>query len=61
MGIYISAFSFVGGFALVWQIYWLAVFGLVGAIACVIVRSLDDDTEYELTAEEIKSMESSKS
>ena len=29
-------------------------------IACVIIRSFDDDTEYELTAAEVKRIEKSK-
>ena len=53
MGIYISGFAFIFGFALVWQILWLAVLGLIGAIACVIIRSFDEDTEYVLTAAEV--------
>ena len=60
MGIYISGFAFLCGFGLVWQIHWLAIFGLLAAIACVIIRSFDDDTEYELTAAEIKRIEKSK-
>lgn len=60
MGIYLSGFAFVLGFALVWQILWLAIFGLVGTIACVILRSFDDDTEYVLTAEEVRKIETSK-
>ncbi len=58
MGIYISGFAFLFGFALVWQILWLAVLGLVGVIACVILHSFDDDTEYVLSAAEIEQMES---
>ncbi len=61
MGIYISAFAFLAGFALVWHILWLAVLGLVGVIVCIIIRSFDDDTEYVLTAAEVAKIEKSKS
>ncbi len=54
MGIYLSGFAFLLGFAFVWYIYWLAVFSLVGIAACLIIRSMDEDTEYELTAEEVE-------
>jgi cytochrome o ubiquinol oxidase subunit 1 len=60
MGIYISCFAFLFGFALVWHILWLALLGLIGVIACIIIRSMDDNTEYVLTAAEVEQMERSK-
>ena len=57
MGIYISAFALLLGFAIVWQILWLALVGVVGIIACIITRSFDDHTEYELTAAQVKQLE----
>lgn len=59
MGIYISAFAFICGFALVWQILWLVIVGLAGIIACIIVRSFNDDIEYVLTAAEVEEFETS--
>ncbi|MBS0653065.1 MAG: cbb3-type cytochrome c oxidase subunit I [Verrucomicrobia bacterium] len=60
MGIYISGFAFLLGFAIVWQILWLVVLGLIGIIACIIIRSFDDDVEYELPAAKVKQIEKSK-
>ena len=57
MGIYISGFAFILGFAIVWQVVWLGIIGLLGVIACIVIRSLDENTEYVLTAEEVKQME----
>lgn len=57
MGIYISAFAFLFGFALVWTIYWLAIASFLATVVCLILRGYDDDTEYELTAEQIKQLE----
>ncbi len=57
MAIYLSAFVFLAGFAFVWHIYWLIALGLVGAIICVIIRSLDEETEYIIPASEVKKME----
>lgn len=57
MGIYISAFSFVVGFALVWHVHWLTVLGLIGTIACVIHLSFDEEMEYELSATEVAKYE----
>lgn len=60
MGIYISGFAFLLGFALIWHILWLGLLGLVGAITCVIIRSFDENTEYVLRAAEVARMETSK-
>lgn len=57
MGIYISAFAFLFGFGMVWYVYWLAILGLVGVIVCVIIRSLDEDTEYVVPAAEVARIE----
>ena len=57
LGIYLSGFAFLLGFGMVWHIIWLAIFGLIGSIACLIIRSFDDDTEYTITAEEVKKIE----
>lgn len=57
MGIYVSAFVFLAGFGLVWHIVWMIVLGIGGAIACVVIRSLDEDTEYIIPAAEIEQLE----
>jgi cytochrome o ubiquinol oxidase subunit 1 len=57
MGIVIAAFSVLGGFALIWHIWWLAAIGLIGIITAVIIRINDDDTEYTVSIEEIKRIE----
>jgi cytochrome o ubiquinol oxidase subunit 1 len=57
MAIYLSVFVFLFGFAMVWHIIWLIVLGLAGAIACVIIRSFDENTEYTLTAAEVEKIE----
>ena len=57
MGIYVSAFVFLIGFALVWHIIWLGIVGLIGAIACVIIRTNDPETEYVISAKEIERLE----
>ncbi len=57
MAIYLSSFIFLFGFAAVWQIAWLAVLALVGSIACVIIRSFNEHTEYILPAAEVARLE----
>lgn len=53
MGIYIAGFAFLFGFGLIWHMWWLALIGFVGIIACVIVRSFTEDTEYVVPAAEV--------
>lgn len=57
-GIVIASFALVLGFAIVWHIWWLAFLGLVGAIYSVIWRLNDEDTEYVITAKQLKEEES---
>lgn len=57
MGFYISLFAFFAGFAIIWQIIWLFALGLIGAIACVIALSFDDEMEFVLPAEKVAEME----
>jgi cytochrome o ubiquinol oxidase subunit I len=57
IGIYLSGFIFVIGFAIVWHMYLLATLSLVGAIVCVIMRAMDEHTEYEILADEMARLE----
>jgi cytochrome o ubiquinol oxidase subunit 1 len=56
-GIYISGFAYLIGFGFVWHIIWLAILGILGVIICVIMRTFNEDTEYVITAEEVKTLE----
>jgi len=60
MGIYLSGLAFLIGFAFVWHIVWLGVAALIGVIVCIIIRSLDEETEYVITAAEVARIESQK-
>jgi cytochrome o ubiquinol oxidase subunit I len=53
-GVWIAGFAFVFGFAMIWHIWWLAVVGLLGVVATIIIRASDDETEYVLTAKEVE-------
>lgn len=53
-GIIIAGFGFAVCFALVWHIWWLAAVGLLGIIISVIARSLNEDTEHVITAEQLE-------
>ena len=54
----IGALSFAFGFGLIWRIWWLAGFALLGMIVAVIIRSFDPNKGYILSAEDIAKMES---
>ena len=58
-GIIIAAFAFLVGFGLIWHMWWLAMVGLIGVIVCVIIRTSNDDTEYMITAKQLKDFEDS--
>jgi cytochrome o ubiquinol oxidase subunit I len=53
LGVVISFFAFVGGFAMVWHIGWMAIAGLVGAISTLIVRAWNMNPTYEVSDVEV--------
>ena len=60
MGIYISGFIFIVGFAFVWHIWWLAVASIVGVVVCLVIRAFDENTSYIIPAKEVERMEREK-
>jgi len=60
MGFYIAACSFVVGFALTWHMFYLAGAGAVGIIICMVVRLADEDTDYYVSGEEVRRIESAR-
>ncbi len=57
MGLYIGTLSFVFGFAMIWAITWLAIGSFLGIVVCAIVRLIDDDTDYYVSAAEVEKIE----
>jgi len=53
IGICIAGLSFLFGFGMIWQLWWLAAFGLIGVVACVIARSFATDLEYLVPKEKL--------
>ncbi|MCW1908544.1 MAG: cbb3-type cytochrome c oxidase subunit I [Candidatus Saccharibacteria bacterium] len=56
-GIYISIFAFLIGFGFIWEIIWLVVASFIGMLWCLIKRTFDDESEYTITAKEVKARE----
>jgi cytochrome o ubiquinol oxidase subunit 1 len=50
LGMYIGGFAFLLGFGLVWYMWWLAIVGLVGIIACIMVRMSEREVEFCIPA-----------
>lgn len=57
MGIYIAMAVFVFGFGIIWHIWWLAAIGITAAIVLFIVRSMDEEPEYTLTAAQLMKLD----
>lgn len=58
-GFFIGVCSLVFGFAVIWHIWWMAVLSLLAIILLAILRLSEDETEYELTPEEVEQLENS--
>ncbi|MFP3013221.1 MAG: cytochrome o ubiquinol oxidase subunit I [Arsenophonus sp. NC-QC1-MAG3] len=57
VGIIISVFCLIFGFAMIWHIWWLAIIGFVGIIVSWIAKSFDNNIDYYISVEEIKHIE----
>ncbi len=53
----IAGGAFALGFGIVWHIWWMAILGLVIIIVTIIVRSMDEHTEYILPAAEVERLD----
>ncbi len=53
-GVVVAFFTTAIGFAMVWHIWWLAIFGLVGAFGVFVVFAWRDHDEYEIPVAEVE-------
>ena len=56
-GFIIAMLSLVSGFALIWDIWWLALVTFIGIVVTWIVKSFDEDVDYYVSAEEVERIE----
>jgi cytochrome o ubiquinol oxidase subunit 1 len=56
----IAGFAFLIGFGMIWHIFWLAGLALVGLVTTLIVRAMNDEPEYVLTAKEVEKLENAR-
>jgi hypothetical protein len=52
-----GALAFLLGFGLVWYLWWMAAVALAGLVLCLLVRSLDDETEFLIPATTVEATE----
>lgn len=57
LGVYMGIFSFLFGFGLIWYMWWLAILGTIGLIACIIAHLYEKHPGYHLTPEEVAKIE----
>ncbi len=57
IGVAIAFFSAIGGFALVWHIWWLAIICFVGLVVAALINGWTVDREVEIPAAEIIAFE----
>ncbi len=53
IGFVTAFFAVVIGFAMIWHIWWMAILGLFGAFAAVLVFAFREEDEIEIPAERI--------
>jgi cytochrome o ubiquinol oxidase subunit 1 len=56
----IGGLSFLVGFGMIWHLWWLALGGLLGIVITMVVRSMNDEPEYILTAKEVEKLENAR-
>ncbi len=57
LGLVIAFFAFSLGFAAVWHILWLFIFGLLGIISIIIIRSLDENRDRLVTFDDLSKVD----
>lgn len=60
MGIVIAGFAFLAGFGIIWHMWWLAIVGIAGVIGSLIYRTFNSNTEFTITAHELKLLDTPK-
>lgn len=53
----IAAGAFIAGFAIIWHMWFIAALGIIGVIVAMIIRSMNNETEYVISVDEIAKIE----
>jgi cytochrome o ubiquinol oxidase subunit 1 len=54
IGVIVAVAAGLAAFGVIWHMWWLAGLGLVGALVAIIWRTMDDDSEFTITAEQLR-------
>lgn len=57
LSVVIAGFAFLFAFGMVWHMYWLSGACLLGVMATLVIRSMNDEPEYRLTARDVERLE----
>ena len=57
LGFFMSFFAVIGGFGMIWHIWWMGVLALIAFFALIVWSSWDEDDEFELSAAEVDRIE----
>jgi cytochrome o ubiquinol oxidase subunit 1 len=57
LGFVVAFFASVGGFALIWHVWWMAVAGIAGVVAAGLWRAWQVEHEFEVPAAELDAFE----
>ena len=57
MPVIIGILSFIFGFAMTWDIFWLAILSALGVLVCTIIRLSGHDAHEVFSAAEVQAME----
>jgi cytochrome o ubiquinol oxidase subunit I len=57
VGVILAFFSVIAGFALIWQIWWLAIIGLIGLAVTALSHAWSVDREMVIPADEVAAFE----
>jgi cytochrome o ubiquinol oxidase subunit I len=60
LSVVIAAFAFALGFGMIWHMYWLSGLALLGIMTTLVVRSMNEEPEYRLTAREVERLETAR-
>ncbi|AEW44623.1 cytochrome o ubiquinol oxidase subunit I [Serratia symbiotica str. 'Cinara cedri'] len=56
-GVIIAGFSLLFSFAMIWNIWWMAIVGFIGIIVAWIAKSFDENIDYYIPVDEIQYIE----
>ncbi len=53
-GVAVGGLAFVFGFAMIWHVWWMALAGIFGVLATLIIRAANDHVDYDVPASEVE-------